>query len=67
MDFGQLYALPNSEILKLRNELKVIAMARNEGVKVIRRLSKRRGRPAKLWRLKRPIYGIPDAEVMPLQ
>ena len=57
--FGQLYALPMSEILKLRNELKV--MARNEGVKAIRRLSKRKGRPAKLWRLKRPIYGIPDA------
>ena len=59
LSFGQLYALPMSEILKLRNELKV--MARNEGVKAIRRLSKRKGRPAKLWRLKRPIYGIPDA------
>jgi hypothetical protein len=36
-------------------------MEKREGIRAIRRLSKRKGRPKKPWRLKRPIYGIPGA------
>ena len=57
--FGKLHSLPMEDLVALRRDLQ--QMAQHEGVKSIRRLSKRKGRPKKLWRLKRPIYGIPDA------
>ena len=57
--FGEMHALPMRELKQLRGELQT--MEKQEGIRAIRRLSKRKGRPKKLWRLKRPIYGIPDA------
>jgi hypothetical protein len=57
--FGELYKLPIDALRKMRGELQT--MEKKEGIRAIRRLSKRKGRPKKLWRLKSPIYGIPDA------
>jgi hypothetical protein len=57
--FGEMHALPMRELKQLRGELQTTE--KREGIRATRRLSKRKGRPKKLWRLKRPIYGIPDA------
>ena len=34
---------------------------KKEGTGAVKRLGQRRGKPEKLWKTKRPIYGIPDA------
>ena len=57
--FGELHRMSWEELERMRADL--LKMEEREGVQAIRRLSKRRGRPKKLWRLNRPVYGVPDA------
>jgi hypothetical protein len=47
-----------TELERLRTEL--IELEVKEGTSAVKSPGQRRGKPEKLWKTKRPIYGIPD-------
>jgi hypothetical protein len=57
--FGELWRMDWTELERLRMEL--LELEAKEGTSAVKELGQRRGKPEKLWKIKRPIYGIPDA------